>query len=115
MISGHSGGCSYFPRFNLISPERILRAVLLPMPFWPKSPSTPLGEGSGKRKSLNVLAPKRWLHSPSSSSGKLTTDKALKGHFRTHIPQPTQRDSTTMGLSPSNRIASILLRTGGQN
>ena len=91
-----------------------MSAVVFPMPFCPTSPRTTPGEGMGRRNSLNVLGPNLWLHSASSSSAMLIMDRALKGHFLTQMPQPTQRDSTMTGMSPSNLMASILLRTGGQ-
>jgi len=61
-----------------------------------------------------VFCPKRWLHSFSNSSGRLTIEIALNGHFFMHIPHPVHRDSTITGLSFSNRMASIWLRTMGQ-
>jgi len=73
-----------------------------------------LGEGVGSLKSLNVLGPKRWLQSFSNSSGRLTIEMALKGHFFTQMPHPVQRDSTITALSFSNLMTSILLRTIGQ-
>jgi len=85
--------------------------VDFPIPFSPISPRTIPGEGTGRRNNLNVLGPKRWTHSPLSSSGTLTMDIALKGHFLTHIPQPVQRTSEITGLLFSNLIASTLLLT----
>jgi len=55
-ISVHSGGSSYLPRFGLSLPERILRAVDLPIPFVPTRPSTWPGRGVGSRCSLKALA-----------------------------------------------------------
>src|SRR5665648_486019 len=97
-----------------MSPEKTLSVVLLPIPFCPSKPSTVPGDGIGRRKSLKLLALKRWLQSFSSSSGKFTILMALKGHFLTHIPQPLQRVSAITALSPSTLIASTLLRTIGQ-
>lgn len=44
------------PRFGLSLPERILSAVLLPIPFVPTRPRTWPGRGVGRRCSLNELA-----------------------------------------------------------
>jgi hypothetical protein len=73
------------------------------------------GEGIGSLKSLNVFGPKRWLQSFSSSSGTLTMETALKGHFLTQIPHPVHRLSTITALLSSNRMASTRVRTIGQN
>ena len=114
MISGHSGGLSNSPKFGLKSPAKTFNVVLFPIPFCPSKPKTVPGEGMGKRKSLKLLALKRWLQSFSSSSGKLTMLIALKGHFLTQIPHPLQSVSDMMALLPSTRIASTRLRTIGQ-
>jgi hypothetical protein len=63
---------------------------------------------------LNVFSPKRWLQSFSNSSGRLTIDIALNGHFFTQIPHPVQSDSTITGFSFSNFMASMRLLTIGQ-
>ncbi len=114
MIVFQSGGFWKFPKFGLISPDRTFSVVLLPIPFWPSRPSTVPGEGMGKRKSLNALAPNLWLQSFSNSSGRFTILIALNGHFLTHIPQPLQSFSLIMILFSSKRMASTLLRTIGQ-
>ncbi len=114
MISLHSGGSLYLPKLGLISPEKTLRVVLLPIPFWPSKPKTVPGEGIGRRKSLKLFSPKRWLQSFSSSSGKLTMLIAWKGHFLTQMPHPLQSVSEIIALSPSTLIASTRLRTIGQ-
>ncbi len=72
------------------------------------------GDGVGRRKSLKVFGPKRWLHSVSSSSGRFTIVSALNGHFLTQMPHPEQRGSMTRGIPSSNVMASILLLTFGQ-
>jgi hypothetical protein len=72
-ISAHSGGSSYRPRLGLSFPERILRAVDLPIPFVPTRPRTWPGRGVGSRWSLNVLAEYRWVTWVSRLVGKLRT------------------------------------------
>jgi hypothetical protein len=115
MISSQSGGLENSPRFGFISPERILSAVDFPIPFLPTSPSTFPEDGTGMRKSLKAFGPNLWLQSFCSSSGMLTIDIALYGHFFMQIPHPTQRTSEIMGLPASNLTASTLLLTCGQN
>ena len=114
-MSGQSGGLLYLSRLGFISPEKIFKTVDLPMPFCPINPSTIPGDGIGRRNNLNVFGPNLCTHSPLNSSGKLTIDIALNGHFLTHMPQPVQRISDIMGLLFSNLIASTLLLTWGQN
>lgn len=76
------------PRFGLSWLERILRAVLLPMPLVPTNPKTCPGLGVGNRWSLNEFGPKRCVCSLLRLVGKLMMVMALKGHFLMHIPQP---------------------------
>jgi len=73
-----------------------------------------LGDGVGSLKSLKVFGPKRWLQSLSNSFGRLTIEMAVNGHFFTHIPHPVHKDSTMTAFPPSNRMASMWLRTIGQ-
>lgn len=44
------------PKFGFSFPAKILRAVVLPIPLVPTSPSTSPGRGVGKRWSLKELA-----------------------------------------------------------
>ena len=103
------------PKLGLISPERTLRVVLFPIPFWPSKPKTVPWEGIGSLKSLKAFSPNLWLQSFSNSSGKFTIEMDLKGHFLTQMPHPLQSFSEIRILLSSNRIASTLLRTIGQN
>lgn len=55
-ISSQSGGSSYLPKFGFNFPAKIFKAVLLPIPLVPTSPSTCPGRGMGRRCSLKLLA-----------------------------------------------------------
>ena len=64
-ISFHSGSLvdSYLPRFGLIFPESILRAVDFPVPFEPTSPRTSPGLGWGSLCNLKLFGPYLWVTS----------------------------------------------------
>ena len=60
-ISFHSGGSSTLPKFGLILLVKIYKAVVLPIPLVPTRPNTSPGLGCGRRWSLKLLAPYRWV------------------------------------------------------
>lgn len=97
------------PRLGLSLPDKTLRAVLLPMPLVPTSPSTCPGLGVGKRCNLNELGPNLCVVSFSKLVGKLMIVMAPKGHFRTHIPHPMHNVSemNEMGSSGVTSIHSL--------
>ena len=57
IISFQSGGVSNYPKFGFMFPDKILRAVDLPVPFDPTSPSTSPALGVGSLCNLKLLAP----------------------------------------------------------
>lgn len=78
---------------GFIFPERIWRAVDLPIPFVPTNPSTWPGLGVGNLCNLKVLLPYLWVVSLSIFLGRLMILIAWNGHLLTQIPQPIQRIS----------------------
>ncbi|KAI3575173.1 hypothetical protein IWW34DRAFT_88767 [Fusarium oxysporum f. sp. albedinis] len=71
----------------------------------------------GRRCSLKLLGPYRWVTWLSRLVGKLMMVMASKGHFLGQIPQPIQRDSEMNASLESGwtSIQSFPLRTTGQD
>lgn len=100
-----SGGSLNCPRLGFNFPDKILRAVDLPIPLVPTSPSTCPGRGDGRRWSLNELAAYRWVTSESRLVGRLMMLMAPKGHFLGQIPHPKIITTRETSISTDTEIS----------
>ena len=81
------------PRFGLSLPARTFRAVDLPIPFDPSSPSTYPALGDGSPWSLNPFGPYLWMIPVLRSAGRFTSLTQFPGHFLARVRQAAQASS----------------------